>query len=226
MEWVAQYLRACANCGSSFMNPDTLLCRNCEELCNQDLSWRPLTRNTGAGGIEGASLWDWVPGKNEALSSLLLTMKGGIQRKAYHFYAQRLVQQRQKFAQNTCDGEMIFIPAPPSGHEIHDHAFALSQALSNILGTKTERILAKTTLSHQRELNLDERGRISLKLDENFSRDQAARIIDGKTVVFVDDVVTTGSTAIAAKAILHNCKRFEVLCLAQRETCFGRPFLI
>lgn len=215
MEYIFEKLRCCSNCGSSFSNYKTLLCAKCYLLCEEDAEAAPFVRTSdGNQQIGGYCLWRWIPGKNEALSALLSTIKGGSQKKAFLGFAERLVQQRLCLDSYN-NSEAILVPAPASELGATDHAWRLAHSLSIVTGFPIGEVLEKKTKHHQRDLGMHNRKEIQLGLIENFS----TNLILDKNVIFVDDVVTTGATALAAKANLRNCKTFEVWCLAQREPC-------
>jgi predicted amidophosphoribosyltransferase len=231
MELIAERLRACTNCGFLFIKPELLLCSACETLCNNDFSTKPFHRfrktkkTTMQAGlskdwsrIQGYCIWDWIPGKNEALSALLSTMKGGMQKKAFLFYAQTLLQKRLTLGHTNIQN-LVFIPAPASRSGEKDHAWMLARSLSTLTGTEVFNVFIKKSETHQRGLSRNDRAKLSMEFNEKFSKELINESIGGKTVVFVDDVVTTGSTAMKAKGLLLNFKNFEVWCLAQRETC-------
>jgi predicted amidophosphoribosyltransferase len=240
MEYFFQYLRSCSNCGGSFVRSEKLLCKKCFELCEREISTTSFYRSNGIGGVRGYSLWDWVPGKSDALSSLLLSLKGGRQKQAFKYYAQRLLHKRISLAPPP-KGKTVFIPAPSTksvqtikstkktGAQkqfFKDHARSLAESLVELTGEDFLDAFQKQSIGHQRDLGRSQRLKIGLGFNENFSKEEILRMAKDKKVVFVDDVVTTGATAIAAKELLLNFKSFEVWALAQREPCTPRATLL
>ena len=134
----------------------------------------------------------------------MVDLKGGEPRAAYRFYARMLVS-RMKYLE--LPSNTVLLPCPSTRRK--DHAKALAIELSQILGVPVVQALM-TEKSHksQKQKSRSEREKIVFQKTASLRR---------KHVIFIDDIVTTGATAKAAKKALGLTEGFEVWCLAHRR---------
>lgn len=199
-------LRACLNCGSFFAN-DSLLCLYCEERLQDsdfcELEWSEQKK------LAVYSLFDWAPQQSDILSSLLLNLKGRGRKKAWNYWAKVFWLQRASYLREGM--KLIFIPAAStSGRE--DHAYEFAKSLADQSGGELLAALSKTTNSHQKGKNRDERCEVSIG-----SHVKIAAKCPETLYILVDDVLTTGSTALASFKSLGKPLNFEVWALAKRS---------
>lgn len=102
------------------------------------------------------------------------------------------------------------IPAPPRRGYFKDHAFYLAQALSQ-LSTWPAISILKRVDSHfsQKQKSKVHRKQICFKLKYSLPKESS--------IIFVDDILTTGATAMAAKTAIGEVKSFKALTLTWRE---------
>lgn len=137
---------------------------------------------------------------------------------AYDFLAEKLFEQRL-FCRPLL--EKICLVTPPSRNGKKDHAFLLAERLSNKMqvpmGPKL--IHVRSDLGrHQRQKNKRERREIVFEVCKD------SRVMQGaENYFFVDDVITTGGTALAAWRALGSPKNFEILTLARRLLAGSKP---
>lgn len=193
--------RACLNC-SSFECKDSLFCENCEKKL-----W---IRHQGIKKIFVETtpvfyLFDWFPDIDPFLNMLLPALKGSAPKLVYQFYAKRLVG----LLPRVCRPEgTVVVPCPSKAKR--KHALYLAEAIALELGLPILDILQFSQLSgEQKGRNRLERKRTQMQLKDFHTF---------KHVIFIDDVVTTGSTLKAARGTFKAVKSFEVFCLAHRRS--------
>jgi predicted amidophosphoribosyltransferase len=103
---------------------------------------------------------------------------------------------------------IVLIPAPPRSKSQWDHARRLAQGLSNLTGFPLSAPLRRGAAGGgQKSKSAQERRELALEIDGNLDD------FNGLRPVFVDDIVTTGATAQAAKVALRTQSPFTVLAL-------------
>jgi len=119
---------------------------------------------------------------------------------------------------------ITIIPSPSHIIGAKDHAFCLAKALSDVTGWHLNNILEfkNTEIQAQKGKTLNERKQRVFKLRENIKIltknpnefiENVQNVHIG-TIIFVDDVVTTGNTALAAWKALQHPINFEIWCIA------------
>lgn len=197
-------LRHCPICGQFFSSVD-FICFACQEK---------LFRNINFSQAETAlpfpvySLWTW--GKLDYfLSFLLYALKGG-----GHSCFYKKVAKECLFRSSFLKKELIYIPAAGRGKEL-DHAECFAKALANIFSSQFLNIFHRKKNRKQKRLSRVEREKHTIILKNTVSSTDLARY-SNKNIIFVDDVLTTGSTALSAYKALGCPKFFTVLVLAYR----------
>ncbi len=199
-------LRTCAYCGS-FYSKETVC-----EFCWAELPWR--NPNSEAVIIDASSvclkvhsLLDWEPDRSPVCSVFILSLKGGLSKSSFDRLAAQFV--KKGMLQNSDGRKLVIVPAP-SRTQSFDHALALAESLAAVFAAKAVNCLKTTAIESQKTKGKGARSLLVMESCEKFSQ------FDGK-VIFVDDVVTTGSTAKAAYIALGRPSNFEVWSIAYRH---------
>lgn len=206
LKWIDDSLLPCLNCGSLWSG-NAGLCQSCLRALDQ------LRCPSLRVGLK--SLYVWSPGDSDLLSRLVTGLKGRNQLKRWDFFAAEFL--RQYFPENMYR-RLYLVPAP-SRDDREDHAALFAKALAQRLGAVYFPCLLKEHTRSQRSAGRGERFLLELKLDEK----NTALPADWAEIqwIFVDDIITTGSTAYAARKALGNPPHFEIWVLAERSLSCG-----
>jgi predicted amidophosphoribosyltransferase len=119
------------------------------------------------------------------------------------------MKQRQIMALPALPIPVSIVPSPNQKGTCADHAFYLALGLSQLTGWPIKNILT----FQQVEVGSQKQKRATERRDRKFKLATGTKVPRG-TLIFIDDVVTTGSTVEAAWRALGKPSQFEVWCLA------------
>ena len=203
--WLS-WLRVCAVCSSAFP-PIDYLCEAC---------WRDLDRIRNRGPwlaqpgypFPVYSLLTWTRENDAIVRPLIYGLKGGYQLQAYEKLSQLLSHER-----NLKPNQLKpFFLHPPARTERADHSEVLASLFAE--SWKTDICKLETDDSERSQKQLTRSERATRRFEEVIGR---ARYEDPAAPrIFVDDVITTGATAIAAYLALGRPAAFEVWTLVCR----------
>jgi predicted amidophosphoribosyltransferase len=162
------------------------------------------------------SLFSWEQDQNLILNQLIMNLKGSKQERAYKYYG-KIIATKLSAVISKADNWLI-CPCPSWNYQ-KDHAYYLAKALSEELGIslafplsngirKTE---SKELSKSERLNNVSERFIINNGFFEKFTGANETHIL------FVDDVITTGATLLAASEKLKDFKQIIGISLAFRR---------
>ena len=198
------------NCGS-WINLRTYFCAACHQRCLKQFNQEAVVYIEN---VPVRSLLRWPPGESDVLSSLVLQLKDEPQA-SWNIWAEEFLLKWGCAGANKTT--QIITSESSSGKR---HAQNWGDALAQITRHPHDCPLkpqeknagkAWAVSKKQRELSRLERAQRSFDLSVDFSTSVDTRII------FADDVVTTGQTALAAYDALKEPSDFEVWCLIYRE---------
>lgn len=217
--------RGCLYCGSLFPKEDGLC-----PCCSAELwRWSEVDKVTclNRHAFSVYSLFNWYPNKQEVLSRVLIALKGEQGRDLWRIYAQEFWRRHLGYELQSDKRILPWVIIPsPSRSKVEDHASLFARGLAEETGATLLPCLARKNCGErlqQKSKNRGQRFRIEIDLIENFSRTSFRSLRSSKKVIFVDDVYTTGGTALAAWKTLGKPKNFTVWTLAQRASLAGRP---
>lgn len=173
------------------------------DLCFQKME--PKMRLVRLGKWKGYCLYPY----NACIRSLIYQFKGCFDYELRNVF---LARQRGFFAWRF--RSYVIVPAP--SHESHNErrGFNHVQEIFKELSLPIENVLLKTSDIKQSDLNAKERKEVGKRIAFRDGSD-----VSGKNILFVDDILTTGSTAKACMSLLaeHGAKKISFLILAKGE---------
>lgn len=198
MESIKCWLRVCALCASGWGRTD-LFCGACWEILWQQEQFRRGFFVTPDFPV--SALWTWDNSAKQ-IASLVRSQKfTGLslarERILRHYLTYSLGPHPTK----------IFYVIPKN--KTTDHASEGAQVLAKYMGVEA------IALPMEPRLDYKSRGRLARSNDQRIIG--CARVPKGENIWFYDDVITTGSTAIAVWAALGKPQGFQAVALVYRE---------
>lgn len=158
----------------------------------------------------------WRSGESDCLSEVVYLLKSGLSLVAWKYYSNILA----KLIDIQSDKEKTFLVPVPSrakrGSAYHTQYF--SQFLSQFLGYPVLKCLKSDGfLQSQKSLNLHDRAGAKFEFCEEFT----SSVYAAQRIIFVDDIITSGSTLKACHETLkphlsRDCK-IDIIALFSRE---------
>lgn len=175
------------------------ICQKCQD------QFRTIMLSFVIFGVKGLALYDY----NEAMRSALYKFKGcgDIE------LAPAFLDYHRLFLKARYHGYTI-IPAPSHASHDEERGFNHVKMIFSLLKLPIADCLIKTSDVKQADLSFDERQNIRARLEWRIGQS-----IEGKKVLLVDDVITTGATIKACLELIreHKPKMVRVLVMARTK---------
>ncbi len=214
-EQISSFVRVCPICyGKS--DRHRILCPRCARFA-EETRYRQWARYQN--GIPILSLFEWTERAHNFFKAYASALKGGGPAPFYQTLAADLLTLRtqlRKPLEKTIRRPWVIVPAPGHVGGQRDHAEELAWQIAQLAGAKYLPCLERAYGGAQKKRNLAQRwSGSSIRIHERRKSE-----LDGEMLyIFVDDVVTTGSTAAYAHISLGHPPHFEIW------TLFNRPRL-
>lgn len=195
--------------------PIDILCTECLNL----LWARSIPVTETAMGLPVRSLWIWKPEIDSLLRPFLYGFKGGFAVRIAEEIADRWLTEWK--VDETAP--LLLVHPPASGNGIFDHSHLLIEVLKRRLPAAETVVLQRRDSSRgarQKNLAVVDRMRRRFK---TIDTEKISRFLEPRAqVIFVDDVVTSGATALAAFEALGQASSFTVWTIAIRPKLAGK----
>jgi len=209
------FFRVCSNCGHKADNNSTL-CIYCNRVLNR------YAKNSWVSGYKHSTLalWEWGEKDEAFVRTAVSALKGGGPISIYDELANKLINLRLTLDVKSKFEVPYFVPAPGKNTQKRDHAEMLAHACARLFHEKSHQLLKRVGRKDQKKKTRVERynsEEVSIFIEDKFWQRGLGM---SRKFVFVDDVITSGSTAEQAYKALNSPRNFEVW------TLFHRPRLL
>lgn len=213
MKMLWNYLRVCHVCQAYEFQSTSLLCQTCREklFTESRMSAKELYLELG---FPSYTWCHWTEGNNPLLRPIIYALKGGyLQTALFEFCIEASYELTEIFT-----NKPLLVPAPAQNKKQLDHAGVIAQSMAKIFDLKVigafdrrnPKTLQKTKSKQQRQQS-------NLKLSSNLSlEDKKLLLRNEHPLIFIDDLITTGSTAKHAFTTLNKPYKFSSFSLFYR----------
>lgn len=149
-------------------------------------------------------------------NSLITRWKFGQQPALAHYFAEWMLQDAR--IQSAIDAADVLIPIPLSKERMRERGYNQAALLTQALKSHKHQLHGLTRTQHATAQSGSTRAQRLRNLRGAFAAEPAQRShIQGKNVLLIDDVMTTGATLTAASRCLlqAGARQIHVLCLAR-----------
>ena len=210
INWILSCFQHCCICSSPTFQISHL-CNKCQSSVGSIIAESYLTNNYLSDDCRGFLLISLGSYRNIIFRKWIMALKGGDNKKDFKLVVFQLIKKRQTYDKIFLKFPVLIVPAPSRVFKRRDHSSCLAEALSLITGWELANILVYDDFDQSAQ-------KTKGALERENRKFKASMPITGfnGTLIFVDDVVTTGSTAVAAWNALGKPRNFEVWCIAHQ----------
>lgn len=207
------YFSSCVLCGLS-SGRTLFACDDCwQQLQARQL--QPPLMQQWIGDLVTLSWMEWDQSTDHLTTSIAYALKNGHCQPDWDFLAEHFIKRLHLHFDPWLLRDPLLIPSPPRQSGCIDHAAQFARALAKVTRGEVRPLLKRGAgPDRQKYKDRNQRAQIQLELLEP---DISPFFRPGQTIVFVDDVLTTGSTARAAYKALGSPSQFVIWTLFRRR---------
>ena len=159
--------------------------------------------------------------ESEFSKKFVVALKYKSQKKLIDFTARQLMN--NIYVMYDVDFSNCIIVYPPRSKSSlrkygFDHAKMIAESLGEKMKLPVFHGICRKDGKEQKYLNYEGRAQNAFESFYIKNKDEACAELQGKTVILIDDVITTGATAICISAFLHNCGAESVRFFSSAKT--------
>ncbi len=212
---ILRVFQHCCACGAPNWK-GSHLCEECfEQVSVEIINWQHLVTARDWRGFPLLSLGTY---RSSAISGWVKALKGGSPGNDFKQIAIEWLKLRQIVVLSMPAPPIYIVPSPSRRGIDLDHAYCLALALSQLTGWPMRNILT----FQQVEVSSQKLKKAVDRRERKFQLRKGTETPKG-TFIFIDDVVTTGSTVEAAWKALGKPSQFEVWCIAYQPMLAAKP---
>lgn len=226
------FVPKCAACGRAVESGKISLCPDCEyvhsleskQLCTDCDMPYPYCRcyvHYGDMRFKILRVTGYKTNEGSVAKQMLLGLKDNIHRAAIERMTNEMVQVLKRRAPDTVEyprsSVIVWIPRSERARRDagHDQSFLLAKSISEKTGIELAEVFVSRGKKAQKTLNKEER-MINAELSYDIIRDVYDFV--GKTVIIVDDIITSGASVGVCGGMLTEAGAYNVLALVYAKT--------
>ena len=201
----------CPKCKEKYAEQKSRICSRCNKKINECFCSNFYLEKHHIKKL--AKVYRYFPFKHELPGNLLIySLKHDNRRDTVAFLADELSESIKSNIGEFSAENFVITNVPRRKAAIredgYDHAEVLAKAISKILGIKYEKILVNLAKKSQKKTQGIERAE---NAKFNYARRRSRLDLRGKTVIIIDDVVTTGSSIGYCASLLKGLRPKEII---------------